>query len=104
MNFYCHIGDEDIVCVYSKWLEHKGELSESMKVRDQFDRSKINIVACDNFVMSYILEHKHGLENPVIDKSVVDNLFVSTDEKSVAVDTAEMDPADDDIFNDLFLD
>jgi hypothetical protein len=74
-----------------------------MNVRDQFDQSKTNTVICDNFVMTYILENKHGLEDSIIGKSVIDDLFVSTDERAMEVDN-EMDPADDDIFNDLFLD
>lgn len=53
--------------------------------------------------MSYILENKHGLEDSIIGKNVMDDLFVSTDERAMDIDN-EMDPADDDIFNDLFVD
>lgn len=84
-------------------MEHKGKFSQSLNVRDQFDRSKINTVTCDNLVMSYILENKHGLEDSIIGKNVMDDLFVSTDERAMDIDN-EMDPADDDIFNDLFVD
>ncbi|XP_025198606.1 uncharacterized protein LOC112596938 [Melanaphis sacchari] len=96
-------GDEDIVYLYSKWLEHKGKLSESMKVRDQFDRNKVNIITCDNVVMSFVLENKHGLEDTIIGDDVMDDLFASTGDKPMDLDN-EMDPADDDIFNNLFLD
>ncbi|XP_022173475.1 uncharacterized protein LOC111035945 isoform X1 [Myzus persicae] len=96
-------GDEDIVYLYSKWLEHKGKLLESMKVRDQFDRNKINTITCDNIVMTFVLENKHGLEDTIIGENVMDDLFASPDDKSMDLDN-EMDPADDDIFNNLFLD
>lgn len=97
------LGDEDIVYLYSKWLEHKGKLLESMKVRDQFDRNKINTITCDNIVMTFVLENKHGLEDTIIGENVMDDLFASPDDKSMDLDN-EMDPADDDIFNNLFLD
>lgn len=96
-------GDEDIVYLYSKWLEHKGKLLESMKVRDQFDRNKINTITCDNIVMTFVLENKHGLEDTIIGENIMDDLFASTDDKPIDLDN-EMDPADDDIFNNLFLD
>jgi len=103
---YCRfffVGDEDIVYLYSKWLEHKGKLSESMKVRDQFDRNKVNTITCDNVVMTFVLENKHGLEDTIIGEDVMDDLFASTDDKPMDLDN-EMDPADDDIFSNLFLD
>jgi len=100
---FLFLGDEDIVYLYSKWLEHKGKLIESMKVRDQFDRNKINTITCDNIVMTFVLENKHGLEDTIIGGNVMDDLFASTDDKPMDLDN-EMDPADDDIFTNLFLD
>lgn len=90
--------------LYSKWLEHKGNVSQSMNVRYQFDRTKINTISCDNVVMTYILENKHGLEDRIISTNIIDDLFADTEEKLMEVDNELMDPADDDIFNDLFLD
>lgn len=96
------IGDEDIVYLYSKWLEHKGKLSQSIIVRNQFDRKNINTIICDNLVINYVLENKHGLEDSIIGHNVIDDLFDS-EENVMEVDN-EMDSADDDIFKDLFLD
>lgn len=84
-------------------MEHKGKLSQSMNVRDQFDRNKINTIVCDNVVMTFVLENKHGLEDTIIGENVIDDLFASTDDQHMDLDN-EMDPADDDIFNNLFLD
>lgn len=90
--------------MYSKWLEHKGKISESIDVRGQFDQSKINCIKCDNIVMTHVLENKHGLEDTMIGaSSIIDDLFASPDDKAIDVDM-EMDSADDDIFADLFLD
>lgn len=101
--------------MYSKWLEHKGKISQSRDVRGQYDRNKTNTITCDNVVINYVLENKHGLEDALIGDNVMDDLFantedqvmndlfVSTDDKVIDVDN-EMDPADDDIFNQLFID
>lgn len=89
--------------LYSKWLEHNGQISQSMYVRDQFDRKNVNTITCDNVVMTYIMENKHGLEDSIINMDVMDDLFASTDENVMKINN-EMDSADDDIFNDLFLD
>lgn len=97
------IGDEDIVYLYSKWLEHKGKLSQSINVRNQFDGKKMNTITWDNVIITYALENKHGLEDTIIGHSVMDDLFDSNDDKAMEVDN-EMDSADDDIFRDLFLD
>lgn len=102
--FFFFIGDEDIVYLYSKWLEHKGKISQSMEVRDQFVRTNLNkLTTCGNIIMTYILENKHDLEDTIITTNVIDDLFADTDDKVMEVDEI-MDPADDDIFNDLFLD
>jgi len=74
-----------------------------MYIRGQFDRNIVNTIACDNVVMHYVLENKHGFEDTITGDNVIDDLFASTDEKVMEVDY-EMDPADDDIFNDLFVD
>lgn len=74
-----------------------------MDVRGQFDRQKISTITCDNVVITYVLENKHGLEDTILGDNVIDDLFASPDEKVMDIDN-EMDPADDDIFNDLFLD
>lgn len=89
--------------LYSKWLEQNGKISQSMDVRGQFERQKTNIITCDNIVITYVLENKHGLEDTILGDNVIDDLFASPDEKVMDVDN-EMDSADDDIFNDLFLD
>lgn len=96
------IGDEDIVYLYSKWLEHNGKLSQSINVRNQFDRKNTNTIKCDNLVINYVLENKHDLEDSIIGHNVIDDLFDS-EENAMEVDN-EMDSADDDIFKDLFLD
>lgn len=96
------IGDEDIVYLYSKWLEYKGKFSQSINVRNKFDRKNINTFTCDNLVINYVLENKHGLEDSIIGHNVMDDLFDS-EENVMEVDN-EMDSADDDIFKDLFLD
>lgn len=96
------LGDEDIVYLYSKWLEHKGKLSQSINVRDQFDRKNIITITCDNMVINYVLENKHDLEDSIIGHNVIDDLFDS-EENAMEADH-EMDSADDDIFKDLFLD
>lgn len=75
-----------------------------MDVRGQFDHSKINSIVCDNIAMTHVLENKHGLEDTIVDgTSIIEDLFASSGESVIDVDH-EMDPADDDIFNDLFLD
>lgn len=84
-------------------MEHKGKLSQSMNIRNQFDRKKANTITCNNFVLTYVLENKHGLEDTIMGTSVIEDLFASTDDKVSDVNM-EMDPADDDIFNDLFVD
>lgn len=89
---------------YSKWLEHKGKVTQSMSVRNQFDPKTINTIKCDNVVITYVLENKHGIEDTIISDNVMDDLFVSPSERIEEVNYEEMDPADDDIFNDLFLD
>lgn len=89
--------------LYSKWLEHNGKISQSLQVRDQFDRKNVNTITCDNFVVTYVMENKHGLEDSIISIDVMDDLFASTDEKVIEVNN-EMDTADDDIFKNLFLD
>lgn len=89
--------------LYSKWLEHKGKTSQSMDVRGQFDRNITNTITCDNVVINYVLENKHGLEDALIGDDVMDDLFASPDDKVMEVDN-EMDPADDDIFHELFID
>lgn len=90
--------------LYSKWLEHKGKVSQSMDVRGQFDQNKINKITCNNVVMIYVLENKHGLEDSIIGNDVIDDLFASADDKDMEVDHEIMDPADDDIFHQLFVD
>lgn len=89
--------------LYSKWLEHKGKTSRSLDVRGQFDKNKTNTLTCNNVVISYVLENKHGLEDTIIGNDVLNDLFASTEEQGMDLDN-EMDPADDDIFNNLFLD
>lgn len=85
-------------------MEHKGKITQSMNVRNQFDPKKINTIKCDNFVITYVLENKHGIEDAIVSDNVIDDLFVSPTENDKEVHNEEMDPADDDIFNDLFLD
>lgn len=89
--------------LYSKWLERNGKISQSMDVRGQFDRQKISTITCDNVVITYVLENKYGIEDTILGDNVIDDLFASPDEKVMDIDSV-MDPADDDIFNDLFLD
>lgn len=97
-------GDEDIVYLYSKWLEHKGKISQSLDVRGQFDRNIANKIVCDNVVMIFVLENKHGHDDSMIGgNNLIDDLFANTEDQVMEVND-EMDPADDDIFNDLFLD
>lgn len=76
-----------------------------MDVRSQFVRKNLNkLITCDtDIIMTYILENKHDLEDKFISTNVIDDLFADTEEKVMEVDEI-MDPADDDIFNDLFLD
>lgn len=74
-----------------------------MDVREQFDRNKTNVFIEDNIVLTYILENKHDIEDTMINTNVIEDLFISPDENIMDANI-EMDPADDDIFNDLFLD
>ncbi|XP_050441484.1 uncharacterized protein LOC126846251 [Adelges cooleyi] len=97
-------GDEDIIYLFSKWLEHKGRTTQSISVRDCFDKNISNTIVCDNLVLDHVLKCSAGHENTnlgICDR--IDDLFADTDEKITDINT-EMNPVDDDIFNDLFVD
>ncbi|XP_050523834.1 uncharacterized protein LOC126895701 isoform X2 [Daktulosphaira vitifoliae] len=96
-------GDEDIIYLFSKWLEQKGKLIQSINVRDCFDKNMDNTLECENIVLNHVLECSMDLENTIIGNSVIDDLFADTDEKTTDINS-EMNPQDDDIFNDLFVD